>query len=113
MMAKSKENPTAMTGLVSEAFRKRNKFVTDQMIRVNPQLRAMTGSHTPRLNSSLQDEVMSEGPQSDQMTISSPVSSSNLGRSEEGFSSATSQVDQRQLRKAINGDIVKNLKHMT
>ena len=56
-----------VTGLVSEAFRKRNKFTQDSMIKVNPQLLALTttANETQFGGKELDDEVMSSGPQSD------------------------------------------------
>jgi len=41
MTGSGSPNKTATMGLVSEAFRKQNKFTHDAMIRVNPQLRSL------------------------------------------------------------------------
>jgi len=86
------------------------------MLRVNPQLVALAAATaTAQANQTCEkeeeDEVMSSGPQSDQMTLSSPISHEHntygLPQHE------TSAQKDRALRKVINSDIEKGLKHLT
>ena len=129
---------SAMTGLVSEAFRKQNKFTHAKMVKVNPQLRPyssttsthqvsnssdkQTEANTPKQsvlsgNLSQDDEVMSSEIQSDQMTISSPIplDSHHVAAvpANPTQRKRNSQQESKALQKVINQDIKKRLLPLT
>ena len=98
------------------------------MIKTNPQLRqysAATSAQTSgkaasAVSESFDDEAMSEGPQSDQMTVSSPISQEIFSQSAYQSQSArdpttvaSTAMAQKALRKVINSEVEKKLKHLT
>jgi len=56
---------------------------------------------------------MSSGPQSDQMTVSSPISQEHTLLSVEGGGNISAERQQKALRKAINSEVEKQRKRLT